>query len=162
MFADDTNRFYSHHQIKILFETVNCELNKISQWFRANKLSLNVKKTNYTLFHKNSIKDKLPLKMPALKIGNQIIEKTSSIKFLGVMLDENITWKNHIKTVENKLAKNIGLLYRAKQFLNETSLKTIYFSYIHSYLNYANIAWASTHFTILCLTKTVCATQGHY
>ena len=65
------------------------------------------------------------------------------------MLDENISWKNHIKTVENKLAKNIGLLYRAKQFLDEKSLKTIYFSYIHSFLNYANIAWASTHFTKL-------------
>ena len=60
------------------------------------------------------------------------------------MLDKHILWKNHIKTVENKLAKNIGLLNRASYFLNEHSLKTIYFSYIHSYLNYANIA---------CMTK---------
>ena len=65
------------------------------------------------------------------------------------MLDENVSWRYHIKTVENKLSKNIGLLCRAKQFLDETSLKTIYFSYIHSFLNYANIAWASTHFTKL-------------
>ena len=149
MFADDTNLFYSHSEIKTLFETVNCELENINQWFKANKLSLNIDKTNYTLFHKNSIKDKIPLKMPTLKIGSKIIKKTSFIKFLGVMLDENISWKNHIKTVENKLAKNIGLLYRAKQFLDEKSLKTIYFSYIHSFLNYANIAWASTHFTKL-------------
>ena len=149
MFADDTNFFYSHHQIKTLFETVNCELKNISQWFRANKLSLNIKKTKYTLFHKYSIKDKIPLKLPTLKIGNKVIEKTPSIKFLGVMLDENVSWRYHIKTVENKLSKNIGLLCRAKQFLDETSLKTIYFSYIHSFLNYANIAWASTHFTKL-------------
>ena len=149
MFADDTNLFYSHHQIKVLFETVNAELQKISQWFRANKLSLNVKKTNYTLFHKCSLKDKMPLKLPELKIGNNIIEKATSIKFLGVMIDENISWRDHIKTVENKLSKNIGLLYQAKQFLDENSLKTLYFSYIHSYLDYANIAWASTHFTKL-------------
>ena len=84
-----------------------------------------------------------------MKIGNKVIEKTPSIKFLGVMLDENVSWRYHIKTVENKLSKNIGLLCRAKQFLDETSLKTIYFSYIHSFLNYANIAWASTHFTKL-------------
>ena len=52
MFADNTNFFYSHHQIKTFFETVNCELKNISQWFRANKLSLNIKKTKYTLFFK--------------------------------------------------------------------------------------------------------------
>ena len=50
------------------------------------------------------------------------------------MLDENISWEEHIRTVETKLAKNIGLLYRAKPF------ESIYFAYIHSYLNYANIA----------------------
>ena len=87
--------------------------------------------------------------MPELKISNHIFKRKSSVKFLGVMLDENILWKDNIKTTEKKLAKNIGLLYRAKPPLDETSLKTIYFSYIHSYLNYANIAWASTHITQL-------------
>ena len=65
------------------------------------------------------------------------------------MLDEHISWNDHIKTVESKLAKNIGLLNRASYFLNEHSLKTIYFSYIHSYLSYANITWASTYATKL-------------
>ena len=65
------------------------------------------------------------------------------------MLDEHISWSNHINTLEYKLAKNIGLLNRASYFLNEHSLKTIYFSYIHSYLNYASIAWASTYVTKL-------------
>ena len=63
------------------------------------------------------------------------------------MLDENVSWRYHVKTVENKLSKNIGLLCRAKQFLDELSLKT--FSYIHSFLNQANIARANTHFTKL-------------
>ena len=54
--------FYSHHQIKTLFETINSELKNISQWFRANNLSLNIKETKYTLFHKYSVKDKIPLK----------------------------------------------------------------------------------------------------
>ena len=61
------------------------------------------------------------------------------------MLDENVNWQEHIRTVENKIAKNIGLLYHAKYLLNESSLKCIYFAYIHLYLNYANIAWASTY-----------------
>ena len=51
--------------------TVNNELDKIGEWFKANKLSLNVKKTKYTFFHKNSIKDDIPLKLPALKIPNR-------------------------------------------------------------------------------------------
>ena len=60
------------------------------------------------------------------------------------MLDKHISWNDHIKTVENELAQNIGLLNRASYFLNKHSLNTIYFSYIHSHLNYANIAWATT------------------
>ena len=139
MFANNTKLFHPHQNIKTLFGMVNCELQKICEWFRANKLSLNVTKTNYTLFHKNSIKDKLLLKMPELKIGNSIIKRKTSVKFLGMILDENILWKDHIKTMEK-----IDLLYGAKLYLDEMFLKTIYFSYIHSYLNYANITWAST------------------
>ena len=67
------------------------------------------------------------------------------------MLDEHIHGmkKEMPHAIEKNLAKNIGLLYRARQFLDKESLKTIYFSYIHSYLNYANVAWASTYFTKL-------------
>ena len=133
--------------------THNCELEKIKQWFKENRLSLNVEKTNYTLFHKNPIKHKTPLKIPAFKVGNKIIERKSSIKLFGVMSDESLSWKDHIKTVENKLAKNVGFLYDTKQFLDETSFKIIYFSYIHSYLNYANNARASTYITKLKATK---------
>ena len=79
------------------------------------------------------------MKRPELKIGNSIIKRKSSVKFLGVMLDENISWKDHIKTIEKKLAKNSGLLYRTKPYLGERSLKTKCFTYI---------AWAST-----CITK---------
>ena len=77
------------------------------------------------------------------------IERTNAIKFLGVLLDENITWKNHICSVEKKLAKNTGLLYREKYLLDESSLKTVHFSYIHSHQNYAYTAWANTYKTKL-------------
>ena len=56
------------------------------------------------------------------------------------MLDENIVWKDHLKAIEKKLAKNIGSLYHAEPFLVEMSLKTIYFSYIYLFLNCTNIA----------------------
>ena len=151
--------FFSHRNISALFLTINNELHEIGEWFKANRLLLNIKKTKYTFFHKNSAKDNIPLKLPELKIGNRATERTHAIKFLGVLLDENITWKNHIYSVKKKLAKNIGLLYRAKYFFDESSLKTVYFSYILSYLNYANIAWASS--TYQTKLKTVHFHQKH-
>ena len=60
------------------------------------------------------------------------------------MLHGNIFWEEHIFTVETKLEKSNGLLYRAKSLLEEKFLKSTFFAYIHSYLNYANTAWAST------------------
>ena len=109
MFVDDTNLFYSHQNIQDLFSTVKSELECINKWFKANKLSLNINKIKYTLFHKKSTKNEIS-GIPDLKIGSKNIEKTSSIKFLGVMLDKHISWNDHIKTVESKLATNIGLL----------------------------------------------------
>ena len=82
-------------------------------------------------------------------IGSNNIERKSSTKILGVLLEEHISWIDPVRTIENKIAKNIGLLYHASQFLNEDSLKTVDFSYIHSYLNYANTAWAGMYTTKL-------------
>ena len=125
VFADDKNLFYSHHDIKTLLSTVNEELEKLGGWFTANRLSLNIKKTKYTFFHKNSVKDNIPLKLPDLHFSNKSTERKSSIKFLGVMLDEHITWNDHIHAIEEKLPKNISLLHSEKKFLDKESLKTI-------------------------------------
>ena len=149
MFADDTNLFYSHSNIKILFKNANHELEKNSQWFKANKLSLNEGKTKFTLFHKPRDKDNLLLQLPNLKINNNEIKRSSSIKFLGVLVDENLTWIDQITLVENKLSKNLGLLHKAKNYLNKKSMVSLYYSFIHSYLNYGNIAWCSTSMTKL-------------
>ena len=92
MYADDTKLFYSNNDIETLFSTVNMELEKISECFKANKLSLNIKKNKYNLFRKSSCKDDLPLKLPDLKIVDRVLKRQTSIKLLGVMLDENISW----------------------------------------------------------------------
>ena len=91
MFVDDTN-FYSHKNIKGLFYsiTVNSELEEISRWYKANKLSVNIKRTKFTLFHKNYFRDEIPIKLSVLIISNDNIERKSSIKFLGVMLNKLI------------------------------------------------------------------------
>ena len=96
MFANDTNFFHSTNNIKNLFEIMNKELILLQQWFNANKLSLNAGKTKYTFFHLPQSKDNIPLKLPALTINGTEIKRETVIKFLGVLLDENFTWKNHI------------------------------------------------------------------
>ena len=108
MFANDTNLFCVGKHIKTLFQTAKIELGKIAIWFQAKKLSLNESKTKFTLFYKSWDKDNLPL-----KINNFEIKRITPIK-LGIMVDENLTWNDHIHILENKLSKNIGLLYRAK------------------------------------------------
>ena len=124
MFADDTNLLFPNSSIPIIFGILNYELEKISLWLIINTLSLNVKKDKYTLFHKKSVRDNIPLKLPDL---NDSAERTTSIKLLRVMIDENIAWEYHIHTTGKNLAKNIGLLYQAKNILDNESLETIYF-----------------------------------
>ena len=146
MFADDSNLFYSHHDIKKLFEIVNNELRNIHEWFKANKLSLNRGKTNYVFFHKNTKTDYIPLKLAELHIADSKIIRKYEVKFLGIILHENLCWNKHIELIENKISKNLGVLYKAKYLLSQKCMINIYFSFIHSsYINYANIAWSSTN-----------------
>ena len=91
MFADDTNLFSSQINNKDLFNNMNLELNKTAIWFKANKLSLNKRKTKCTFFHKFRQKDNFPLKLPMLAINGKVIQRTTSIKFLGILLEEHLS-----------------------------------------------------------------------
>ena len=115
MFADDTNLFFNHKDIKYLFTVVNDELLNIKDWFTANKLSLKVEKTKQSFFHKPSKTDDIPLCLPKLIINNYKIQREESIKFLRVLLDQYLTWKEHIKLLENK----IGILFKTRLYLDK-------------------------------------------
>ena len=91
-------------------------------------------------------------------INDKEVEIFGSIKFLGDLLDYHLSWKEHMRYTENKIAKNIGFLYRAKPFLGKHSLLILYYSYIHTYLNYENLTWASTNRTNL---KKLLSQQKH-
>ena len=73
------------------------------------------------------------------------MKEKKAIKFLGITLDANVNWQEHMCRFENKIVKKIGLLYCAKYLLSKLFLDYIYFPYIQSYLNYVNISWASTY-----------------
>ena len=110
---------------------MNSEFQNINEWFISKKLSLNSKKTKFLIFYKGNRRDDLPRKLQKLFVNNQVIKRQSSIKFLGILLDENLSWKEHLKLTENKIAKKkIELIYKAKPYLNKDSFLALFFSVI--------------------------------
>ena len=103
MFADDINFFYSGKDIHSLFNTINNELSNISHWVNSNKLSLNPDKTKLALFHQARQRYNIPLVLPTSKINNTLIKRVYHIRFLGVIFDENLTRKNYINLIKNKI-----------------------------------------------------------
>ena len=89
------------------------ELINVKHCFTSNKLSLNVEKTKYSLFYKPSKKDDISLWLPKLIINGYEIQREESSKFLVVLLDQHLTWKQRIKFTDNKIVKAIDMLYKA-------------------------------------------------
>src|ERR1700733_13444498 len=121
----------------------NQELSGVSDWFYANKLSLNLSKTNYILFC--SHRKKVPSTENKLIINEITIPRVSSVKFLGTILDQSLTWNEHIKTISQKVAKNIGIMSRVAHLLPKQTRLNLYYSLIHPYFTYSNMVWASTY-----------------
>ena len=147
LFADDTNLFYSNPDINVLFQIVNLELSKLDQWFKANKLSLNVKKSSYMLFgskHVPNVWNNLFLTID----GNELT-KVESIKFLGIYIDAKLTWKKHIGYIASKISQSLGAIGRARKLLPQNILLMLYHSMIYPYLTYCNIVWGSANPTVI-------------
>ena len=106
-------------------------------------MSVNYDKTKWSLFHPFSKRQFLPQTLPNLLIEDIHIKREHVTKFLGVFIDENLSWKQHIEILSSKISKSIGILYKSRDVLSRQFLKQLYFSFIRSYVNYANIAWAS-------------------
>ena len=134
MYADDiTLYFIVENFTENEFENeCKSELTKLTNWLQHNKLSLNLEKTKCLHFHKPQRK-LTPLR---LNINNTIIEKVDSFNYLGIILNENLTWKNHIEMVANKIAKITGVLNRLKYVYLWQILLSLYNTLIMSDINY--------------------------
>ena len=139
MFADDTNLFHSHKNLATLSQIANQELGKVANWLGANKLSLNVNKMQYIIF---KAKNKTISHNIEIRINNQIIEQVNSTKFLGLIMDKELTWKQHIKLVETKISKILGILVRVRRYISLTTLKTIYNALIYPHMTFNNYSSA--------------------
>ena len=127
---------------------MNNELEKITTWLCTNKLSLNVKKTHFIIFKSNRKKLK---KKVSIKINAQPIEQLKYTKFLGLLFDEELSWKYHIDEVTNKISKMSGVLAKARHYLSLKTLQTLYNTMVYPYLSYCYIIWTSTYSTSLKL-----------
>ena len=128
LFADDTNVFIAGKNLKNIVSKMNNGLVEIVDWLKANRLSLNVNKTNFMLFNRNN---KINTSDLNININGNKINEVNKVKFLGVILDNQVSWKDHISYSANKMSKCIGILYKARPFLNKIILYIIHF-YIHT------------------------------
>ena len=139
LFADDTNLFISGKNSHELYEAANNDLNAISEWLQVNRLSLNVKKTHYMLFSSTKIMST----NAELKIEGEAISEVTKTKFLGVIIDNRLNWQHHISYISCKIAKGIGIIIKLRKFLNNESLRSLYYAFIYPYLMYCNHIWGN-------------------
>ena len=84
-----------------------------------------------------------------LMIEGNIIDRVRECKFLGMIIDENLTWKPHISLITNKISKNIGIMFKAGKFLTKQTTKALYYTLVYPYIHYCNVIWANNYPTRL-------------
>lgn len=143
LFADDSNLFCEHKNISEHEASINNELSNVHTWLCANRLSLNIDKSNYVLFHppqKNI--QRLSLN---LKINDKHLKREFCIKYLGVMIDSTLSWKKHVDCVAKKIRRSVGILSKIRYYVSQEILLSLYYALIYSFLIYGLIAWGSTY-----------------
>jgi hypothetical protein len=162
MFADDTFCLKSDASLHNLINDTNREINKMALWFRANKLAVNKSKTKYIIFHMRgkTINNDTPQVIYNENDANEnddaqitILERyhnkheneeCRAYKLLGIYLDENLTLDKHVKHITNKLSRSLYSINRAKNILNQASMRALYFALIHSHLTYCPVILGCT------------------
>lgn len=144
LFADDTNIFCSGNDLNQLAETVNNEMSKLHVWFNINKLSLNLAKTKFILFGKKGYNKSINIQVNGVNI-----ERVSENKVLGVIIDDMLSWRPHIKHLQNKLARSVSVLWKAQKILNQKSLHVIYSALVSPHLQYCAEVWGNTYKSVM-------------
>ena len=135
-FADDTTLYLGHHNISYLTYMVEQDLENISDWFRANKLTLNVSKTTCLVFGKGQTR-----LTEALSINGEQMKVTNSTKFLGVWIDNNLNWKKQLEHMKNRLKSRLCMLRKGINMLTTHAKKILYHAQIESVLTYGLGTW---------------------
>ena len=142
LFADDSNLFCSHKSLQCLEAKVNVELNNVNNWLCVNKLSLNIDKSNFVIFHPSQKKVQYPIN---LIINYKILEEKKYVKYLGIIMDCNLNWKQHIHELSKKVSRSIGILSKLRHYVPQSILIQIYYSIVFPFLIYGVLIWGNTY-----------------
>ena len=137
LFADDANLNKSHSSIQTLQLLVNQEINKVDEWLKNNKLTLNYKKSNCMIIGSNHSKTN----KFKLKSNHNTISQTNHVKYLGVFLDNQLSWQPHIDQTIKKLSHACGMIFKLRYYVSISTLKLIYHSMFHSVIQYSLLNW---------------------
>ena len=138
-FADDTTLVFVHRNLKYLQFCIQQEIFLVQDWFNANKLTLNIDKSSYLLYHKKSQRTE----NFKIELNGVQIPRVRSAKFLGTWIDDQLSWETHITKLINKLKCGLGMLCRSKNFLSTMAKRMLYYSQIHSNLSYCLGIWGT-------------------
>ena len=144
-FADDTNLLSLSNAIKKLNKLVNADLKHLLNWLNANKISLDVKKTEMVISKSKQKKPEGDLK---IKLCGKILYPTESVKYLGVKIHINLTWQYHLDDISIKLNRANALPFKMRKYVSLQTLRSIYFAIFDSYLSYCCLVWAQNFSTI--------------
>ena len=145
MYADDTTLLLCDRSLTNLFSNANNTLNAVSEWFMHNRLNINIAKTNYLLYTRSTV----DVNVYSLVLNNNVIERKTFVKFLGVIIDDKINWKEHVNSLCTKLSHDVAMLIVAKYCFPKSCLLTLYFAFFYAHLCYALPLWCCTGTTIL-------------
>lgn len=123
---------------------MNNELKKLKAWFDYNKLSLNTSKTKFMLFGNHRVNMQVQIEIDGVEI-----ERVHENRFLGVVMDDKLSWKSHIKHVQSKVSKSIAVINKVKHILDYKSLHTLYCSLVLPYFMYCAEVWGNNYKTTL-------------
>ena len=145
LFADDTNLFCTGTDLKESIRLVNEEISKIYDWVNANKLSLNIDKTNFMLFTPKNVSHCID----DIVINQIKIQEVKETKFLGVIIDNKLKWSAHIMYISKKIAKGIGILLKSRKVFDNDTLLSLYHTFVYPYLHYCIHVWDKAYNTHL-------------
>ena len=145
LFADDTFLCAQNSNLEALEVEVNQEIAKVYAWLVSNKLTLNIAKSKFMIIsNKKSISKELQI-----NINDSPLEQCDKYKYLGVMMDKNLTWKYHIEYISTKISKACGALAKLRHCVDCNVLTEVYHALIHSYVRYGIIAWGTASESVL-------------